>query len=531
MPVRPAGAGQAREDDEMRARGTIAGVLAAAAALAAAEGLAAVLDLRESPVLSVGQSVIALTPGPIAEAIIGVVGTNDKPLAVGSVVVAILLLGAVVGGWWLTRRLAACAVVAGLVVLAVVSVLTRPYASPAGVFAALAGGVVLMGVLQLLLPPASADARGVAPERGARAARDPDHDPTRRVFLRTAALVAAATVVVGAAGQALASRHRRREVVERARAALRIPPRPVAAPAGVDLQVPGQGPWLTPNRDFYRIDTSLQAPLIDPTEWTLRIHGMVDRELTLTYQDLLDRGLTDAWITICCVSNEVGGDLIGNTVWGGVPIKGILDEVGVQAGADALLSTSEDGWTCGTPLEALIDGRDALLALTMNGEPLPVPHGFPVRQVVPGLYGYVSATKWVTDWEVTRFADFQAYWTQRGWGERGPIKTQSRIDVPRDGSSVETGRVAVAGVAWAQHVGVEGVEFRVDGGPWQRATLGVAANADTWVQWTGEWDAEPGDHTIEARATDATGEPQTQDVADVLPDGATGYPRSSVRVG
>jgi DMSO/TMAO reductase YedYZ molybdopterin-dependent catalytic subunit len=503
----------------VRARSTIAGVLAAAAALAASEGLAALLDLRESPVLSVGQSVIALTPGPVAEAIIGVVGTRDKPLAVTSVVIAILLLGAVVGGWWLTRRLAAFSLVAVLVVLAAASVLTRPYASPQGVFAAVAGGVVLMGVLQLLLPP-----------REQRDVRHAELDPTRRVFIRTAALVAVATVVVGAAGQALASRHRRREVVERARAALRIPARTVVVPAGADLQVPDQAPWLTPNRDFYRIDTSLQAPLIDPAEWTLRIHGLVDRELTLTYQDLLDRGLTDAWITICCVSNEVGGDLIGNTVWGGVPIKGILDEVGVQAGADALLSTSEDGWTCGTPLESLTDGRDALLALTMNGEPLPVPHGFPVRQVVPGLYGYVSATKWVTDWEITRFADFEAYWTQRGWGERGPIKTESRIDVPRDGSSVDAGTVTVAGVAWAQHVGVQGVEFRVDGGPWKKATLGVAANADTWVQWTGEWDAESGDHTIEARATDATGEPQTSDVAEVLPDGATGYPRSSVRV-
>jgi DMSO/TMAO reductase YedYZ molybdopterin-dependent catalytic subunit len=520
MPVRPAEVGMSREDGGVRARGTIAGALAAAGAIAVSEGLAAVLDLRESPVLSVGQSVISLTPGPVAEAIIGVVGTRDKPLAVASVVVAIVLLGALVGGWWLTRRLAACALVGLLVALAAVSVLTRPYASPQGVFAAVAGGAVLMGVLQVLLPLPG----------GERVERS-DPDGGRRAFIRAAAVVAVATAVVGVAGQALASRHRRREVVERARAALRIPARRVVVPAGADLRVDGQQPWLTPNRDFYRIDTSLQAPLIDPAEWTLRIHGMVDRELTLTYQDLLDRGLTDAWITICCVSNVVGGDLIGNTVWGGVPIKAILDEVGVRPGADALLSTSEDGWTCGTPLDALTDGRDALLALTMNGEPLPVPHGFPVRQVVPGLYGYVSATKWVTEWEITRFADFEAYWTQRGWGERGPIKTESRIDVPRDGSTVDAGTVTVAGVAWAQHVGVRGVEVRVDGGPWQPATLGVAANADTWVQWSVPWDAEPGEHTLEARATDASGTPQTGAVADVLPDGATGYPRISVRVG
>ncbi|MET0931317.1 MAG: molybdopterin-dependent oxidoreductase [Aeromicrobium sp.] len=500
----------------MRSRATTAaGVLASAAAVAASEGLAALLDLRESPVLSVAQSVIGLTPGPLAEAIIGVVGTNDKPLAIASVVVAILLLGALVGRWWMTRRLAAFALVAGLVVLAVTSVLSRPYASPEGVFASVAGGVVLMGVLQLLLR----ENQHAAP------------DASRRIFLRTAAVIGVATVLVGGAGQVLASRHRRRQAIERVRAALTIPSRTVASPAGTDLAIDGQEPWLTPNRDFYRIDTALQAPLIDPADWTLRIHGMVDRELTLTYQDLLDRGLTDAWITIACVSNEVGGDLIGNTVWGGVPIKGILEEVGIQGDADALLSTSEDGWTCGTPLDALTDGRAALLALTMNGEPLPVPHGFPVRQVVPGLYGYVSATKWVTDWEITRFSDFRAFWTDRGWGERGPIKTQSRIDVPRGGSSIDAGSTVVAGVAWAQHVGVSAVEVRVDGGDWQPATLAVAPNVDTWVQWSVELAIDAGDHTIESRATDATGEPQTDQVAGVLPDGATGYPSIDISAG
>jgi DMSO/TMAO reductase YedYZ molybdopterin-dependent catalytic subunit len=304
----------------------------------------------------------------------------------------------------------------------------------------------------------------------------------------------------------------------------------VPAPTGTDLGIEGQGPWLSTNRDFYRIDTALSPPLIDPANWSLRIHGMVDKELTLTYQDLLDRGLEDAWITICCVSNPVGGDLIGNTVWGGVPIKDILDEVGVQSGADALLSTSDDGWTCGTPLEALTDGRNALLALTMDGEPLPIPHGFPVRQVVPGLYGYVSATKWVVDWEVTRFADFEAYWTKRGWGERGPVKTECRIDVPNDHETFSARRRAIAGVAWAQHVGVERVEVRIDGGPWQKATLGAVPNVDTWVQWRLEWSADAGDHAIEARATDADGETQTVKRAEVLPDGATGYPRINVKV-
>lgn len=493
---------------------TLSGLLAAAAAVAASEGLAALFSLRESPVLAVGQSVITLTPGPMAEAIIGVVGHADKPLAVASVVIAILLLGALAGRWWASRRPWAYALVAGLVVLASAAVLSRPHGGAGGVLVSVAAGGIVIGVLHLLLRDRSQQPA----------------DEARRSFIRTSAVIAIATVLVGSAGEVLAARHRRRQAIERVRAALRIPSRRVPVPAGADLAVKGQGSWLTSNRDFYRIDTALSPPLVDPEDWSLRIHGMVDKELTLTYQDLLDRGLQHEWITICCVSNPVGGDLIGNTVWGGVPIKGILDEVGVQAGADALLSTSDDGWTCGTPLEALTDGRNALLALTMNGEPLPIPHGFPVRQVVPGLYGYVSATKWVVDWEVTRFADFEAYWTQRGWGERGPVKTQSRIDVPRNGQTIEAGTTTVAGVAWAQHVGVDGVEIRVDGGAWQQATLGTVPNVDTWVQWRVEWTAEAGDHTIEARATNADDEPQTEERAGVLPDGATGYPRISVKV-
>lgn len=495
-------------------RSILSGLLAAAAAIAVSEGLAALFSLRESPVLAVGQSVITLTPGPMAEAIIGVVGHADKPLAVASVVTAILLLGALAGRWWRSHRLWAYALVALLVVLASVAVVSRPHGDAGGVLVSIAAGGIVIGVLHLLLRDRSQQPA----------------DEVRRSFIRTSVVIAIATVLVGSAGEVLAARHRRRQALERVRAALKLPTRRVRLPSRADLAVEGQASWLTSNRYFYRIDTALSPPLINPEDWTLRIHGMVDKELTLTYQDLLDRGLEHEWITICCVSNPVGGDLIGNTMWGGVPIRNLLAEVGVQAGADALLSRSDDGWTCGTPLDALTDGRNALLALTMNGEPLPIPHGFPVRQVVPGLYGYVSATKWVVDWEVTRFADFEAYWTQRGWGERGPVKTQSRIDVPKDGQTIEAGTTTVAGVAWAQHVGVDGVEIRVDGGAWQQATLGAVPNVDTWVQWRVEWTATAGDHTIEARATNSDGEPQTAQHAGVLPDGATGYPRVSVKV-
>ncbi len=493
-----------------RRRHFASGIIAAAAAIAVSEALAAVFNLRESPVLALGQTAIKLTPGGLAEGIIGVVGTLDKPLAIASVVVAILLFGGLIGSWWASRRPWAIALIAALVTAASAAIVGRPYGYVAGVMVCVVAGLVLAGVLMLL------HRQGAESEDG------------RRTFLRTVGIVIAATVVVGGAGELLGSRRRRRQEIERARASLTLPARTVAVPSGVDFGIKDQDPWLTPNDVFYRIDTALTPPLIDPSEWELRIHGMVDREMTLTYQDLLDRGLKDAWITLCCVSNPVGGDLIGNSTWSGVPIKDLLDEVGIQSGADALKSTSEDGWNCGTPLSALTDGRDALLALTMNGEPLPISHGFPVRQVVPGLYGYVSATKWVVDWEITRFQDFEAYWTQRGWGPRGPVKTEARIDVPR--GSPKAGQVTVAGVAWQQHVGISGVEVRIDGGTWQPATLAKVPSIDTWVQWTWQWDADKGEHTIEARATNSDGEPQTDDVADVLPDGATGYPGIRVTV-
>ena len=493
----------------------MSGVLAAAAGLAVSEALAAVLDLRESPLLAVGQGVINLTPGPVAELIIGLVGTADKPLAVASVVLAVLALGALAGHWWAPRRWWAFSLVTALTIGAIVAVLVRPYGSVQAVFACTAAGVAMLGVLQLLERGSTADADG----------------PDRRAFLRTAGLLAVAVAVVGGGSQVLASRRRRRRDIEAARAAIDLPRRTVVEPAGAELDVPGVAPWTTSNRDFYRIDTTLSPPLIDPAEWSLRIHGMVDNEMTLTYQDLIDRGLTDAWVTLCCVSNPIGGDLIGNAVWGGASIKDILDEVGVQEGADALRSTSDDGWVCGTPLSALTDGRDAMLAVTMNGEPLPIAHGFPVRQVVPGLYGYVSATKWVVDWEITRFSDFEAYWTQRGWGERGPIKTGSRIDVPRFGDDLPEGPVRVGGVAWHQHVGIRGVEVNFGDGQWRPAEISRVPTDDTWVQWAIDWDAPAGRHAVSVRAIDGDGVVQTAETADVLPDGATGYHVISVGVG
>jgi DMSO/TMAO reductase YedYZ molybdopterin-dependent catalytic subunit len=346
-------------------------------------------------------------------------------------------------------------------------------------------------------------------------------DASRRRFLVRSGLVAAGAVVVTYGGRMVG---RRRREVEAARRLLRLdgvtPPPAVRA---YDLDVPHQPPWMTPVGDFYRIDTAIVPPALAPADWRLRIHGMVDREVSLDYHDLLARELTQAWVTLCCVSNEVGGDLIGNAWWSGVRVAGLLAEAGVDPRADAVKQTSKNGWTCGTPLEVLTDDRQAMLAVAMNGRPLPVEHGFPVRMVVPGLYGYVSATKWVVDLEVTRFDRFDAYWTERGWSELGPVKTQSRIDVPRNGADVSAGSIRIGGCAWAQHTGIELVEVQLDGGPWQAVDLGRVPSVDTWVQWSGRLEAPPGEHRLAVRATDRSGYTQTAVRAGVVPNGATGW--------
>jgi DMSO/TMAO reductase YedYZ molybdopterin-dependent catalytic subunit len=310
------------------------------------------------------------------------------------------------------------------------------------------------------------------------------------------------------------------------RAALRVPqPADAAAeaPDGTDLGISGLSSFRTPNETFYRVDTALIVPKIDARDWRLRIHGMVDREIELDMERLLARPLIERDITLACVSNEVGGHYIGNARWIGAPLKPILEEAGVHEGADQLMSRSADGFTAGTPTAVLMDGRDAMLAVAMNGEPLPLKHGFPVRMVVPGLYGYVSATKWIVDMELTTFDAFDAYWISRGWARRAPIKTMSRIDTPRTSQRVEAGDVAIAGIAWAQHKGIARVEVRIDDGPWRRAELAAEDTIDTWRQWLYRWHATPGSHTIAVRATDKTGYTQTAKKRPPIPDGSTGW--------
>lgn len=287
---------------------------------------------------------------------------------------------------------------------------------------------------------------------------------------------------------------------------------------------------MTPNEQFYRIDTAIVVPEVNPADWRLRVHGMVADEVELTWDELVALPLEESWTTLACVSNEVGGTLIGNARWLGYPIRELLARARPTPDADMMLSRSVDGFTASTPLEALTDDRNSILAVGMNGEPLPLEHGFPVRMVVPGLYGYVSATKWVVDLEVTRFDRARAYWTDRGWSERGPIKLQSRIDVPRKAQGLSAGETVIAGVAWHQGVGIAGVEVQIDEGAWQPAELATAISDDTWVQWRMPWTATVGDHLIRCRATGQDGRLQTSDTAPPAPDGATGWHERFVQV-
>jgi DMSO/TMAO reductase YedYZ molybdopterin-dependent catalytic subunit len=532
-----------------------------------AQLLAGLTTPAASPVLAVGQAVIDATPLGVKDWATSTFGTADKAVLVGGVLVLLFAFAALIGIAAM-RRLAFG--MAGLAVFAAIglsAVLTRPDSAVSWIwptlFGAAAGAVALTmlarAALALSRPQATPGglpapaATGSAWVSGNAAATEDDRVPagtgqagdrprawvppakpapgwreSRRAFLTTAGVTLAVAAVGEAGGRQLATRR----TVGTARAALRLPPaaRPAPPlPAGINPKVPGITPFVTPDSDFYRIDTALFPPQVDPAGWSVRIHGMVQREIRLNFTELVRRPLQEDWITLCCVSNPVAGSYIGNAKWLGASLPALLREAGPLAGADQLLSTSADGFTCGSPLAVVMDsGRDSLLAVGMNGAALPVEHGFPARLVVPGLYGYVSACKWVMDIEVTTFAKAQGYWIPRGWSALGPIKTESRIDVPSIGSSVGPGRVPVAGVAWAQHKGVDAVEVRVDGGAWQQATLAAVPGIDTWRQWTWDWDtsgAQPGTHTLEARATDATGYTQTSQVADVAPNGATGYPR------
>ncbi len=350
----------------------------------------------------------------------------------------------------------------------------------------------------------------------------------RRHFFRLAAIGAVVAVAAGAVSRWIPSTAQ--VTASRAKAVVPVPSSKQAVPADVDFGINGLTPYVTPTDAFYRVDTAFVPPNVTAEEWQLKIHGLVDREVSINYPELIARPQIERDITLTCVSNPVGGPLAGNATWIGTRLDTLLKEAGPNGGADCVLFTSKDGFTQTAPLAALTDGRDAILAVAMNGEVLPIEHGFPVRTVVPGLYGYVSACKWIVDMKVSKFADESAYWTQRGWSDHGPIKTASRIDVPQGFARFPAGDVTVAGVAWAQHRGIDKVEVQIDDGPWQPAELAGDVSIDTWRQWKFIWKATPGTHTVQSRATDGTGTVQTATVRDVLPNGATGYDSRSIVV-
>jgi DMSO/TMAO reductase YedYZ molybdopterin-dependent catalytic subunit len=487
------------------------GVLSVTAALATGHVVAGVVGPTASPFLAVGNAAIDLTPHQLKDFAIRTFGTYDKVVLLGGMALTLLLL-AVVAGLLSRRSLWPGQVLAiGLGVLGIVAVFSRPDLGQLAILAPVASLLAGVGVF------------GWLHGKAAEPADDTEDGASRRSFLVTSAGVAVGAGVLGGTGQFLA----RRIDVEGSRAGVgeltpTLPAAPV--PTGADFAAIGTPTFITKNRDFYRIDTALTVPRVRAEDWRLRIHGMVDREVTFDYRDIRGRRLVEKPITMTCVSNEVGGPYISTATFTGVLMSELLAEAGIKPGADQLFSTSVDGWTCGTPLSALTDPRrGALLAIGMNGEPLPVEHGFPARVVVPGLYGYVSATKWVTEMEVITAGERTFYWEDRGWAREAPIKTQSRIDVPGAFSSVPPGRVTVAGIAWAQNVGVDKVEVRIDGGPWQQAVLADEVSNQTWRMWRAEFNLGRGNHRADVRATDRNGVTQTEDRNPPLPDGATGW--------
>ena len=500
--------------------GALAGVAAGALAVTLGMFFAAITDVV-SPIDAVGSEVIDRAPHWLKNFAIETFGTNDKlALRVGIITIlasAALAFGAAsVRRWWI-----GAVGIAAFGIIGAASAVHRPGESGGAAVPSVLGAIAGAFVLYKFVQPRPIEYPGTS--------QAPLGWDRRRFLIFSGATVATATVA-GALG---VQKEGERVSELRDAAAVPLPDTDVDAAPEIpaDAELFDDTPFVTPNGDFYRIDTAFSFPRIDVDKWSFEITGMVDNPMTVTYADLLARPQVERVVTLCCVSNEVGGDLIGNAVWRGVMLSDLLNEAGVQSSAEQVFSTSVDGWTCGFPVAAAFDGRNAMVAVGMNGVALPLEHGFPARLVIPGLYGYVSATKWLAKIKLTSW-DEEGYWVPRGWSRDAPIKTQSRIDVVRaaSGQSGPASEYVVAGVAWAQHRGVDKVEVRIDDEPWQEAKLGANVTDDAWRQWLIEWNATPGEHHIQVRATDKTGETQTEEKARPDPNGATGYHRIRVKI-
>jgi len=507
-------------DNQQVTRTTAAatGLAAGLAGIAVAVLVASTARGLRSPILDVGDRVVDNVPSWLKDLAIAWFGTNDKIALLVGIAATLTVFAATLGLFAMRGRptLAYVGAAAFGVVGAAAALASRTSSAAVSVLPSLVGA----GVVCVVLIWAR---RQLATSDGSRLAGDPGPalwaTGGRRRFLAGLGGVTAASVTVGAIGTKLDQRFSAassREEVAQAVSRTGMQPTPDGA------QAEGAAPFYTPNEDFYRIDTALTVPQVPADSWTLRVTGMVDNPIELTYDELVARGLVESDITLTCVSNLVGGDLVGTARWQGIRLDELLDDVGVQSGADQIVGRSVDGYTCGFPVEAL-DGRDALVAVAMNGEPLPLEHGFPARLIVPGIYGYASATKWLTEIELTTFADFSHYWVPRGYAEKAPIKMQTRIDAPRGLDRIAAGRFAIGGVAWAQPVGIKQVELQIDDGPWIPALMAEEINGSTWRQWTHVWDATPGRHTITARAIDQKDVIQTADRDEPLPNGVSGH--------
>ncbi|WP_221350510.1 molybdopterin-dependent oxidoreductase [Streptomyces beigongshangae] len=527
-----------------RPLGAVSGLLAACAALAVAELVAAAVRPQAGPVVAVGSAAVDRTPAAVKDYAIRHFGTDDKLVLQLGILATLAALALLLGVLAADRRRAGATGVLLFGVVGAWAATSRPDSTSwTDALPSAVGVIAGAGVLYVLTgrlgpgkaahtPAPDTQSRGVAP-----AATGPDGPAAvtreagwdRRGFVVAATAAAAASTAAGTLGRVLTSSRGRDAAASRSTVVLPAPASAAApVPKRAQLRVPGVSSFVTPNKDFYRVDTALVVPKVDATAWRLRIHGKgVTRPMTVTFDDLLRRELIERHITLTCVSNEVGGPYVGNAHWIGVRLADLLAECGVEppsegGPADQLVARSVDGMTIGSPVEDVMDGRDALLAVGMNGEPLPFEHGFPVRMLVPGLYGYVSACKWIEDIELTTFDSYDPYWVKRKWARKAPVKTQSRIDTPKPFARPTAGTVMVAGVAWAQHRGIDKVEVRVDDGPWQQADLAAEDTRDTWRQWSFPWKAIRGGHTLTVRATDRTGRIQTERRTRTVPDGASG---------
>ncbi|WP_111766841.1 molybdopterin-dependent oxidoreductase [Nakamurella deserti] len=509
----------------------LAGLVAVGLTVAVAELLAAIgswagvtsTATSSSPLFGLGSTFIQFTPEWLKHLAIQMFGVYDKVALKTGMGLTLAALAAILGLLALRTLRVAQIVYAVLGLVVAVAVYSRSEASLVDVVPTVVG----VGAGLWLLTRMFTGAPAGAPEAPA------ESQGSRRRFLALAGGGAGAAVVAGGLSRIVptsAGAESSQLQAANSTASIAVEKMP-ALPAGASLDVPDISSFVTPNADFYRIDTAFTVPRLNADTWQLRIHGMVDKEISLSYDELLARPQLEKMITLTCVSNEVGGDLVGNAVWQGTLIRDLLAEAGPSADADMVMSRSDDGFSAGTPLSVLTDeNRDSIFAITMNGSVLPFEHGFPVRMVVPGLYGYVSATKWVTELEVTRFDRQTSYWTDRGWSPEGPIKTASRIDVPRSFQKFPAGQVVMGGVAWAQHRGIRSVEVQIDGGAWEMATLSTEVTTDTWRQWTYVWDATPGSHNVACRATDSTGAVQDSAIRTPIPDGSTGYDSTAFTV-